>query len=189
MSVNSLLCVGAMGVSMGVLCACAGPTGRAGPSPYGGPDAERARVGAVLDRFHAAAGRADLEAYFACLDPEAVFVGTDASERWTRAQFREFCGAYFARGQGWTYTPRERHVAFGWEASQRVALMSGADLYPVAFFEELLDNEKYGVCRGSGAVVGDGAGGWRIVRYTLSFTVPNEAAAEVVEVIGRRGTN
>lgn len=176
-----------LAIPMLVLGACAAGTARHPPErpAYGGPDVERPRIAALLDRFHAAASRADMEAYFACLVPEGGFLGTDASERWSVGQFREYCRPYFAKGQGWTYAARERHVTFVYEASQRVAVASGASLYPVAYFDELLDNEKYGVCRGTGVVVGDGIGGWHIAQYALAFTVPNRAAGEVVEVIRR----
>lgn len=174
-------------IPMLLLGACVAGTARNAPArpAYGGPDVERPRIAALLDRFHGAASRADMEGYLACLGPESVFLGTDASERWSVAQFREYCRPYFAKGQGWTYTPRERHITFVYEASQRVAVASGASLYPVAYFDELLTNEKYGVCRGTGVVVGDGAGGWHIAQYALALAVPNGAAREVVDVIRR----
>ena len=124
-------------------------------------------VGALLDRFHAAASRADEEAYFACLADDAVFLGTDATERWTVGEFREYAHERFAAGRGWTYVPQERHVR-----------VSGR----VAWFDEVLRNEKYGHCRGTGACV-RGRNGWRVAHYSLTFLVPNEAAAAVREAI------
>ena len=47
-------------------------------------------VAAVLDAFHEAASQADEELYFSFFAPEGVFMGTDASERWTVPEFREF---------------------------------------------------------------------------------------------------
>ncbi|MCP4661770.1 MAG: nuclear transport factor 2 family protein, partial [bacterium] len=41
-----------------------------------------AEVHAVVDAFHRAAAQADEEGYFALLAPAAVFLGTDAGERW-----------------------------------------------------------------------------------------------------------
>jgi hypothetical protein len=38
-----------------------------------------------------------------------VFLGTDATERWDLAAFREFAHPYFAKGKAWTFVPR-RHV-------------------------------------------------------------------------------
>ncbi len=125
-------------------------------------------IGAVLDDFHRAAAAADEARYFAHFDPNGVFLGTDAGERWSVAEFRVYAHARFATGKGWTYRPRDRHVSFTPEG--------------VAYFDELLDNEKYGVCRGSG-VLRKVNGVWRIAQYNLAFAVPNDSAAEVVRVI------
>jgi len=136
---------------------------RIAPAP---PSTETAAVAAVLDAFHAAAARADEGAYFALLAPNAVFLGTDATERWNKAAFRAFAHPYFAAGKGWTYTPRDRHV----------------DLSPdgrVAWFDELLDNASYGECRGSGVLQRTGDG-WRIVQYNLAVPMPNALAKELV---------
>ena len=43
---------------------------------------------AVIDRMHQAASRADGQAYFALFTPDARFIGTDATERWTLEQFK-----------------------------------------------------------------------------------------------------
>lgn len=125
-----------------------------------------------LNALHAAASEANLEAYFACFDDDAVFLGTDASERWTTQEFKAYCTPYFAAGKGWTYTPRDRHVRLDDPRSPRMA-----------WFDELLDNEKYGTCRGSGVLVRSGSPAeWKIVQYNLAFMVPNETAAEVTAI-------
>ena len=41
-------------------------------------------IAMVLDDWHAAAAAADEDRYFAHFAPDAIFLGTDASERWTR---------------------------------------------------------------------------------------------------------
>lgn len=130
------------------------------------PPVETAAASAVLDGFHAAAARADEEAYFGLLAPNAVFIGTDATERWDKAAFRAFAHPYFAAGTGWTYTPRNRHVGFSRDGK-------------VAWFDELLDNANYGECRGSG-VLEKGDGGWKIVQYNLSVPMPNDIAKDLV---------
>lgn len=130
------------------------------------PPAETAATSAVLDAFHAAAAKADEEAYFALLAPNAVFLGTDATERWDKAAFRTFAHPYFANGTGWTYTPRNRHLGFSRDGR-------------VAWFDEMLDNANYGECRGSG-VLEKGEGGWKIVQYNLSVPMPNDIAADLV---------
>ena len=130
------------------------------------PAAETAAVSNVLDAFHAAAARADEEAYFALLAPNAVFLGTDGTERWDKASFRTFAHPYFAQGKGWTYTPRDRHVELSRDGR-------------AAWFDEMLDNASYGECRGSGALE-KVDGGWQIVQYNLSVPMPNDLSKELV---------
>ena len=45
-------------------------------------------------------------------------------------------------------------------------------------FDEVLSNEKLGLCRGSGLVVFDGTR-WRVAQYVLSMLIPNAIAASV----------
>jgi len=126
-------------------------------------------VAAALDDFHDAASKADGARYFAHFAPDAVFLGTDATERWTLAEFRAFAEPYFSKGRGWTYTPKERHVTIGPDGS-------------TAWFDEILWNEKYGTCRGSGVLLKiDGA--WRIAQYNLSIPIPNDLAGDITERI------
>jgi ketosteroid isomerase-like protein len=139
---------------------------QAPPSLPPPPPAEAAAVSTVLDTFHTAAARADEEAYFALLAPNAVFLGTDATERWDKAAFRAFAHPYFAKGQGWTFTARDRHIDVSRDGH-------------VAWFDELLDSASYGECRGTG-VLEKGEGGWKIVQYHLTIPMPNDLAKEFV---------
>lgn len=136
---------------------------------------EEAAAGATLDALHAAAADADGAAYFALFAPDARFIGTDATERWSLAEFRAYAEPYFDRGQGWTYAPRDRVVS-----------IAPIDCRCVAWFDEALDNASYGETRGSG-VLRLTEDGWKIEQYVLSFTVPNEAARDVVAVIRDAG--
>jgi ketosteroid isomerase-like protein len=155
--------VSVVGIMVCAVCAFAGG---------GGSEAEA--VGAVLDAFHRAASEADGDRYFGFFAEDAVFLGTDASERWSVEEFQAFAEPYFAAGRGWTYTPQERHV---------VVSADGA----TAWFDELLSNDAYGTCRGSGVLLLTGSG-WRIAQYNLSIPIPNELAAEVVAIIGAGGS-
>ncbi len=128
-------------------------------------------VAEALDALHAAAARADGAAYFALFTPDARFIGTDASERWTLSEFRAYAEPYFARGQGWTYTPVERTVT-----------LAPIQCMCVAWFDEVLDSQSYGVTRGSG-VLRKTRAGWKIEQYVLSFAVPNDRTRAVVEAI------
>jgi hypothetical protein len=127
------------------------------------------RADDTLDALHAAAARADGPAYFALFAPRATFIGTDPGEHWDLAAFHDYADPIFARGQGWTYEPFDRHVT----------LSEHGD---VAWFIERLRNAKYGETRGSGVLVRDGDR-WLIAQYVLSFPVPNELAPDLVERI------
>lgn len=131
-------------------------------------DSRRA-VAAVLDDLHAAASEADGDRYFAHFAPDAVFLGTDATERWSIPEFRDYAAPYFGRGQGWTYVATERHVGLAADGK-------------TAWFDERLASQKYGEVRGSGALrkIGDV---WKIAQYNLAFPVPNDLAEDLVERI------
>lgn len=132
---------------------------------------ERAQQGALgavaraLDSFHDAAAVGDEARYFAIFPGDAVFLGTDATERWTGDEFRAFAMPYFQRDSAWTYVPFERHVT----------LAPGGQL---AWFDEALDNAGYGECRGSGVLVRRG-GAWVLQQYNLTVPVPNDLMAGV----------
>lgn len=135
-------------------------------------DAAKATINRLLDDFHDAAAKADEDRYFAHFAPGAVFLGTDATERWTAEEFKVWAMPYFQRDTAWTYTPRRRWVS----------IAPGGD---AAWFDEVLDNAKLGECRGSGVLVKiDGA--WRITQYNLTVPVPNDLMAKVVEMIRQR---
>lgn len=123
----------------------------------------------TLDAFHTAASEADEDTYFGLLTDDAVFLGTDATERWTKPEFQEWAAQFFERDSAWTYESIERHVG----------LNSAQD---TAWFDEVVRNENYGDLRGSGALILT-PNGWRITQYNLVFPVPNEIAGEVVEMI------
>lgn len=128
-------------------------------------------VNAALDGFHAGAARADMDGYVGRMSEGGVFLGTDASERWTREEFGAFCEPYFRQGRGWEYVPRDRHVALSRDGR-------------TAWFDEILSNESYGTLRGSGVLtLKDGQ--WCIEQYNLALLVPNDVAKAVVELIGQ----
>ncbi len=132
------------------------------------PDTQVAQVATVLDDFHDAASHADGDRYFGHFTPDGVFVGTDATERWTLAEFRAYAQPHFSKGKGWTYVARDRHITLSAQGA-------------TAWFDEKLDNEKYGEARGSGVLVRTDR--WRIAHYVLSFPIPNEKAAAVIGLI------
>jgi ketosteroid isomerase-like protein len=132
-------------------------------------DIERA-----LDEFHGAASRADAKAYFDLFAPDGIFIGTDATERWTVEEFKAYAMPSFSKGKGWTYLPKNRHIQLAPQGD-------------IVWFDEMLENKSYGTCRGTGVLrkVGNA---WKISQYHLTIPVPNELAEKVVGMIQTRGS-
>lgn len=154
-----------------ILAACggAGCSPAAAPATPSDPRGAEAAVAHELDDFHEAAARADEARYFAHLAPDAVFLGTDATERWSVTAFRAYAHPHFAAGKGWTYHPVRRSI-------------SVAPSGTFAWFDEDLLGERVGPTRGSGVLVlRDGR--WLIALYDLSITIPNERFDAVKAVL------
>jgi uncharacterized protein (TIGR02246 family) len=142
--------------------------------PTGGPDAgqKKTQVAAVLDDWHQAAAAADEPRYFGHFAPDAVMMGTDATERWSRDEFRQWAKPYFDKGKAWHFKPVRRNIAFSKDAA-------------VAWFDEALDTPNLGPARGSGVLVWDGKA-WKIAQYNLSVPIPNDVFADVKKIIERK---
>ena len=126
-------------------------------------DNQRAAIDALIDGLHQDAHEGNFQTYFDRYTPDAVFLGTDKSERWTIDQFKVYAEPAFDDGHGWTYSVKERN----WEGEGTTR-----------WFDEVLLNEKLGHCRGTGVVeLIDGE--WKIAHYALTMLVPNEIAADV----------
>ena len=126
-------------------------------------DNQRAAIDALIDGLHQDAHEGNFQTYFDRYTPDAVFLGTDKSERWTIDQFKVYAEPAFEDGHGWTYSVKERN----WEGEGTTR-----------WFDEVLLNEKLGHCRGTGVVeLIDGE--WKIAHYALTMLVPNEIAADV----------
>ena len=125
-------------------------------------------VDETLDLFHRRASDADV-AYFKLFIEDAVFIGTDATERWTLSAFKEYALPYFEKGQGWTYLPVTRHVNFSPDRT-------------IAWFDEILDNQRFGTTRSSGVLI-QTQDGWKVSQYHLTVPIPNDKMDDVVKVI------
>ena len=117
----------------------------------------------LLDGLHQDAHEGNFKSYFDRYTSDAIFLGTDKTERWTIEEFKAYAKPAFADGNGWTYSVVERN----WEGA--------GDTH---WFDEILFNEKLGHCRGTG-VVQLIEGEWKIPHYALTMLVPNEIAADV----------
>ena len=118
---------------------------------------------ALLNGLHLDAHKGNFESYFDRYSANAVFLGTDKTERWTIEEFKAYAKPAFSDGHGWTYAVIERN----WEGDGNTR-----------WFDEILLNEKLGHCRGTG-VVELIKGEWKISHYALTMLVPNSIAAKV----------
>lgn len=126
-------------------------------------DHKNAEINALLDGLHQDAHEGNFQSYFDRYTSDAIFLGTDKTERWSVEEFKAYAEPAFADGNGWTYSVVERN----WEG-----------VGDTRWFDEILFNEKLGHCRGTG-VVQLIEGEWQILHYALTMLVPNEIAAEV----------
>ncbi|QHI37819.1 hypothetical protein IMCC3317_32020 [Kordia antarctica] len=127
----------------------------------------KTEINIVLDAWHKAAADADFDAYFSKMTADAIFIGTDATENWENAAFKEFSKPYFDKGKAWSFTALERNVFI-------------SEYGDIAWFDELLDTQME-LCRGSGVLkkVDDT---WKISHYVLSIAIPNDNVPEVIKL-------
>ena len=128
-------------------------------------------IDSTLNELHDAAAKADGRRYFPLFTDDGVFIGTDASERWTVKEFRAYAEPHFSKGNGWIYKPRSRHIVIADIACRCVA-----------WFDELLDSRNYGTSRGTGVLVRKN-GRWKISQYALTFPIPNDLAGQMTAEI------
>ena len=125
-------------------------------------------INQLLNDWHKAATDADLENYFNKMTDDAIYLGTDASERWTKDEFYIFCKPYFDKGKAWDFKAKDRHVYF-------------SENYKTAWFEETLDTWM-GACRGSGILVYQNSE-CRIKHYNLAVAVPNDVVKDYIKLL------
>jgi hypothetical protein len=128
---------------------------------------DSSKVASMLDSFHIAAAKADFLTYFDFYTEDAIFIGTDATERWNKTRFKAYAKPYFDKGKAWIFTSLERHIYFDKTGS-------------LGWFDELL-NTQMKICRGSGVVVKLGAD-WKVQQYVLSMTIPNSQSDTIVKM-------
>ena len=132
----------------------------------------KSKVHTVLDNWHKAAAEADFDRYFNYFASDsAIFMGTDATERWTISEFKPWSKPYFDRGEAWSFVPVQRHIYFS-KAGR------------TAWFDESLDTPNLGPARGTGVLIKKDTT-WKITHYNLSIPIPNAIADTVVEQVER----
>jgi len=147
------------------ISACSQPTEQSQQMDSAYVAENKKAIAGMLDSFNLAAAQANFDAYFGYYTPDAVFLGTDATEYWSLDSFKTFAKPYFDRGRAWNFTTVQRQVYLG--------------KYPdIAWFDELLSTQMK-ICRGSGVVVKQG-NTWKVQQYVLSMTVPNSLTDSLV---------
>lgn len=121
------------------------------------------KVNGLLNQLHESAMSANWESYFSLYHPDAIFIGTDASERWNMVQFKQ----YATPTKGWRYDLQARHLL---------------QIGDVIVFDEQLYSPSYGISRGTGALINTEQG-WKIAQYHLSFPIPNDKAKRITSLI------
>ena len=129
----------------------------------------RKEINKLIDDWHVAAAEANAEQYFGSMTETSRFLGTDPSERWTKAEFMTFAQDAFSHGRTWDFTPSER----------KLTVERGLEF---AWFDENLDTWM-GPCRGSGVLVKTDDG-WKIEQYNLAILIPNHKVTEYLDLIG-----
>ena len=133
----------------------------------------------VLDNLHLYASQASGKKYIDLFSEDAVFFGTDISERWPKNDFQAYAMSRFKTGTGWTYYMKERNIYF-------------SDDGRTAWFDEILINKNYGDFRGTGAlkIVNNK---WKITQYNLLLPIPNDLlkkySKEIKEYYKKTNTN
>jgi hypothetical protein len=139
--------------------------------PVFSQDKEKEEINQMLDAWHKAASNANQKEYFAGIAEDGIYIGSDASEIWTKKEFFEWSKPYFDKGKAWSFTNIDRNIYL-------------SDDRKYAWFDELLQFSG-GVFRGSG-VLGYIDGEWKLKHYVLSLPVPNEKFKGVMEVINTK---
>lgn len=130
----------------------------------------KSEINSVMDAWHQAAADADHEKHFSYFESDSsIFMGTDATERWTVAEFKPWSKPYFDRGRAWSFTSTKRIIYFSQDGN-------------TAWFDEELDTPNLGPSRGTG-VLNKTVNGWKIAHYNLTVPIPNELIDEFIPKI------
>jgi hypothetical protein len=129
---------------------------------------QKNEINSFIDGWHLAATQANEKAFFDAMDEESIYIGTDASERWTKSEFRKFAKPHFDKGKAWDFKAHDRDVHISTDGRY-------------VWFSELLTTWM-GECRGSG-ILTKTPSGWKINQYHLSVTVPNDIIKDFISLV------
>ena len=127
-----------------------------------------AALNQFIDAWHRGAATADETVFFGSMTEDAIYLGTDETERWVKPDFQAWSKPYFDRDKAWDFTPKNRHIMYSPDGK-------------MAWWDELLDTWM-GVCRGSGVLI-QTEQGWKIKHYNLAVTIPNDKINGFIELV------
>jgi hypothetical protein len=133
-------------------------------------DSIKKEIQQFIDNWHMAASKADGNSFFGAMSDSSVYMGTDATERWSKKAFMAYAKPYFDRGKAWDFKPYDRDI----HVSQNEEYV---------WFSELLTT-RMGICRGSG-IITKNSDGWKIEQYHLSVTVPNDLITDFITLVDK----
>jgi ketosteroid isomerase-like protein len=128
---------------------------------------QEAEINQLLDNWHQAAAVADEETFFGSMTPDAIYIGTDKTERWSAEELKKWSTEYFDRDTAWNFRPYDREIHFSADGK-------------TAWFSELLETWM-GICRGSGILERIGKD-WKIRQYHLSVTIDNDKIKDFIKL-------
>lgn len=126
-------------------------------------------INTLLDSWHKAAAQGDENIFFGLMSEGAIYLGTDASERWTKAEFEAWSKPFFEKDKAWNFKPLKRFLYFD-------------SAHNICWFDEQLDTWM-GICRGSGVLTRSKDGAWQITHYNLSMLIPNDKVNAVLTLL------
>lgn len=131
------------------------------------PEALPKYLDEMISKWHRAAATADEDTFFGMMTPDAIYIGTDTTERWLRDTFKTWSAFAFDRSVAWDFTASQRNVNLSKDGN-------------TAWWDELLVTWM-GPCRATG-ILTDTPEGWKISHYQLSVTVPNDLIKPFIEL-------
>jgi ketosteroid isomerase-like protein len=122
-------------------------------------DSLEVKLDSLMERWHLAAAEADAKHFFELMADDAIYIGTDPTERWLASELQEWSQAAFEEAPAWDFKALERN--WGIDSSKTLA-----------WCDEILQTWM-GKCRAT-AILRKEEDCWRIIHYQLSVTVLNE---------------
>lgn len=122
----------------------------------------------AINKWHKAAAVGDSAGFFGLMTEDALYLGTDEVERWTRTTMGKDLGKYFKGKKAWNFIPYNRiYTSMGNKNS--------------ILFDECLQTWM-GPCKSTG-VLTKVKGEWKISYYNLNVAVSNDVVKDYIKLL------